>query len=285
MADPDNSVLEDARRRARRRLVGAVVLALGAAVVLPMFLESEPKPLGPEVQIQIPPMDDGKFQNRLTPPSARTAPDKAPVAEKPEPASSHAEEGRPPSAAGTGSTVIGERPAPAADTAKSVELAPPNPSTPASNPAATKSLPDSETATGKAPATRDAREATPAPRLQPLPAATMPAAVPATPSKSVAAVAPAVPAAASNPADKAAAEPRGEGEFVVQLGAFLDSTVAKALAEKAGAQGYPAYLEAVTTKSGPVQRVRVGPFATRAAADAAAAKLKTAGFTAVARAR
>ena len=74
MADPDNSALEDARKRARRRLVGAVVLALAAAVVLPMFLESDPKPLGPDVQIQIPAIDDAKFQNRLTPAGASQAP-------------------------------------------------------------------------------------------------------------------------------------------------------------------------------------------------------------------
>ena len=67
MADSDRSALEDARKRARRRLVGAIVLVLIAAVVLPMFLETDPKPLGPDVQLQIPPIDDGKFQNRLTP--------------------------------------------------------------------------------------------------------------------------------------------------------------------------------------------------------------------------
>jgi DedD protein len=75
------------------------------------------------------------------------------------------------------------------------------------------------------------------------------------------------------------------GEFVVQLGAFVDSAVARDLAAKAGEQGYSVFLEAVTTKSGRVQRVRVGPFATRGDADAAAAKLKAAGFTAVARPR
>src|SRR4051812_44410970 len=67
MPEPANSALDDARKRARRRLVGAIVLALVAAVVVPLFLESDPKPLGPDVQIQIPAIDDAKFQNRLTP--------------------------------------------------------------------------------------------------------------------------------------------------------------------------------------------------------------------------
>ncbi len=44
----------DLRRRARRRLVGAVALALAAVVVLPMLFNPEPKPLGPGVDIRIP---------------------------------------------------------------------------------------------------------------------------------------------------------------------------------------------------------------------------------------
>ncbi len=42
------------RRRARRRLVGAVAIALTCIVVLPMLFDGEPKPLGPEVDIRIP---------------------------------------------------------------------------------------------------------------------------------------------------------------------------------------------------------------------------------------
>ena len=46
MPEPANTALDDARKRARRRLVGAIVLALAAAVIVPVFLESDPKPLG-----------------------------------------------------------------------------------------------------------------------------------------------------------------------------------------------------------------------------------------------
>jgi DedD protein len=45
------------RRRARRRLVGAVAIALTSVVVLPMLFDSEPKPLGPEVDVRIPAQD------------------------------------------------------------------------------------------------------------------------------------------------------------------------------------------------------------------------------------
>ena len=54
------------RRRARRRLIGAIVLALAAAVVRPMLLESDPKPLGEDVSVKIPPQDNDKFVNRLS---------------------------------------------------------------------------------------------------------------------------------------------------------------------------------------------------------------------------
>ena len=57
--------VDELRRRARRRLVGAIVLALAAAVIVPMLLESDPKPLGEDVSVRIPPVDDGKFVNRL----------------------------------------------------------------------------------------------------------------------------------------------------------------------------------------------------------------------------
>ncbi len=45
------------KKRARRRLVGAIALALAVAVGLPMLLDSEPKPLATDISIQIPSKD------------------------------------------------------------------------------------------------------------------------------------------------------------------------------------------------------------------------------------
>jgi DedD protein len=45
------------KKRARRRLVGAIALALAAAVGLPMLLDSEPKPIAGDIAIQIPAKD------------------------------------------------------------------------------------------------------------------------------------------------------------------------------------------------------------------------------------
>jgi DedD protein len=45
------------KKRARRRLVGAIALVLAAIIGLPMILDSEPKPLADDIAIQIPSRD------------------------------------------------------------------------------------------------------------------------------------------------------------------------------------------------------------------------------------
>ncbi len=60
------------KKRARRRLIGAIALVLAVVIVLPMILDSEPRPLVDDIAIQIP-SKDGKDSA----PSAATA---APVA-------------------------------------------------------------------------------------------------------------------------------------------------------------------------------------------------------------
>ena len=49
------------RRRARRRLIGALALVTVVAVVLPWVLEREPRPSEEEIAIQIPSPDSGRF--------------------------------------------------------------------------------------------------------------------------------------------------------------------------------------------------------------------------------
>lgn len=59
-ADESGGALDPAltqKKRARRRLVGALVLGLLAAVVLPLVLDSEPRQTITDVQIEIPPRD------------------------------------------------------------------------------------------------------------------------------------------------------------------------------------------------------------------------------------
>src|SRR3990167_3570304 len=50
------------RRKARRRLIGAVALTLAVVVILPMVLDSEPKPTGRDIELRIPAPDKvGEF--------------------------------------------------------------------------------------------------------------------------------------------------------------------------------------------------------------------------------
>jgi DedD protein len=60
------------RKRARRRLVGAIALVLLVVVFLPMFLDSEPKQLNQDIAINIPPVPG--TENPSQPRSGGTAP-------------------------------------------------------------------------------------------------------------------------------------------------------------------------------------------------------------------
>ena len=55
--DPAEDGQLQLKKRARRRLVGAVALALTAVIVLPMVMDQEPKPISQDIQIRIPSTD------------------------------------------------------------------------------------------------------------------------------------------------------------------------------------------------------------------------------------
>jgi DedD protein len=228
-ADAPDLAVDELKRRARRRLVGAIVLALAAAVILPLLLESDPKPLGDEVSIRIPPIDNGKFINPLAPDKSRDnavpgAPDT-----KTEPKS--------------GGIITPKKSVAEAERRVLGQGASPPPSVPAPANPTEPPVTNPETAA---------------------PVASIPA--PAAPPPPVKAEAPAPPS------------PAPSGAFAVQVGAYADAKVATDLASTLKSAGYATYTEAVPTTQGSVQRVRVGPYATRAAADAAVAKLKLAGY-------
>ena len=56
------------KRRARRRLVGAIALVVLAVVVLPIILDQKPRPGPQELTVQIPSQDGGPFKTRVLPP-------------------------------------------------------------------------------------------------------------------------------------------------------------------------------------------------------------------------
>jgi DedD protein len=72
MAKPVSEEELQLKKRARRRLVGAVALVAAVAAVLPMVLDSEPKPTSRDINIQIPSPDaKGGFASKGTPSPAR----------------------------------------------------------------------------------------------------------------------------------------------------------------------------------------------------------------------
>ena len=87
MAESDEAL--QLKRRARRRLVGAIALVSFVVIILPLILDKEPGPAGPPLSVQIPSQDSGSFNTRVVPP----APEKrseVPAA-KPEPTAAKAE--------------------------------------------------------------------------------------------------------------------------------------------------------------------------------------------------
>jgi DedD protein len=57
------------KRRARRRLVGAIALVTFVVIILPLILDREPGPAGPPLDVQIPRQESGGFASRVAPPA------------------------------------------------------------------------------------------------------------------------------------------------------------------------------------------------------------------------
>jgi DedD protein len=236
--DEDGGALDPAlaqKKRARRRLVGALVLGLLAAVVLPLILDSEPRQTITDVQIEIPPRDaplppkaaaEPAIGEPSAPPVAPESEAHPPVPEAGQRAGAEAaRRSEPAKANGAAKAADAGKPA---DTAKSAETA------------------------------KSADAAKSASAVRPDGARAADAAKPSSQSKTP-------PASAD------------AGRFALQIGAYASSGSARAQADKARKAGVRVYTETVQTAQGERTRVRVGPFATRDAADEARAKLKLIG--------
>ena len=210
------------KKRARRRLVGAAAVCLAAAIILPIVLDSEPRQIRDDVEVQIP--------SRDTPLADRTTRNGAIASSGPKEsaagANTDAASGSPPAASASSGSATSEK----ADSGS-------KPPSAAKADVATK--PDTA-------ATVDAR---------------------------------------SGPEPQAKAELQAKPEpqakssgYVVQVGAFASPKGAADQVERVRKVGLKAYTEKVGTPKGERTRVRVGPFASRDAADSARAKLRAAGL-------
>ena len=83
MAKPVSEEELQLRKRARRRLMGAIVLVAAVAVILPMVLDSEPKPTSQEINIQIPSPDAKGFTSKVVPVAPPPGKGESKAADKP----------------------------------------------------------------------------------------------------------------------------------------------------------------------------------------------------------
>jgi DedD protein len=251
MARPISDEELQLKKRARRRLVGAIVLVSAVAVILPMVLDSEPKAVNQNVDIQIPPTDSPDRAKTVTPGFVIADADKGkgspPSAKQTEPRAASTTEA---DSASVSRTIEAEAKGDTASSARPVEPsgAVAGPSEPGSPGAVlTKEITQNE-ATRKQSVADDAREGSRAPAGEPPKAATK------------------EPSTAANAA------------YVVQVAALSDSIRVKQLQKQIAGAGVKAYTEVVSTKSGHVTRVRAGPYATREAAEKARTQLKKVGL-------
>ena len=234
------------KQRARRRLVGALALVAAAVIILPMVLDSHPKPVTDDISIDIP---------------ARPA---APL-----PKTIHNDAtngGAVDSSADTQAGVAPDSPAAAPDNATAVASKPDSKSA-----AKSDSKPDSKQASKPADTQAQAKAATSQPEAKPV--APPPAAIAAKPPVDTPAQ-----ATAATPKPNTPASPAGS-RFVVQIGTFDDDSAAQNWVTKLKASGVPAYIEHRKQADGTTRTLlRAGPFADRAAASAALVKVRQAGL-------
>lgn len=116
------------KKRARRRLVGAVALVTLVVVFLPMVLDDKPKPVQQDIAISIPERQDNSFTSKIVPlqPQAGGAPVQPVVGEAasaPHPGQSAAPEKTQPAENGEAGKSAAATDAPAPDRANSASAA------------------------------------------------------------------------------------------------------------------------------------------------------------------
>ena len=236
----DDPVLPE-KKRARRRLVGAVALALAVAVGLPMILDSEPKPISSDIAIQIPsrdkaaplPLPAGPGEVRPTAPAPADTLDKR-------------EQLVDPNEIKTVKLTGATKPEPKAEPVPVVKK-------PEADPKAEALAKAEADAKAKAKAKAKAEaEAEAKARLE-------------------------AKAEAKKAAEKAKAPEAASQKFVVQVAALGSQEKVDELQEKLSAAGIRAHTHKVNTPAGERIQVRVGPFS-REEADRMRAKLDKVGL-------
>ncbi len=307
---PPPTTIDTVRRRARHRLLGATVLVLAGVVGFPLLFESQPRTVPVNFEIDIPTrqatrsssqpgaiesppvsiagLDESEEFVPVTPvlkgaPAASVAP-AAPVAPVARVAPA-------PAVTPVAPAVAVAPAAPAVAVAKApverTPVTPPVPLHPVVKPVPPAPVAPAAPATPALPVVKSKPVAEPRSAAEPPARKTVepkpvekPVDKPVKPSGEAARAqalleGKSVPAA-SAASDKASAKSR----HVVQVGAFVDPNLAQEARAKLERSGLTSYTQISNTPDGPRTRVRLGPFATRAEADKAAAKAKALGLSA-----
>lgn len=251
---PAESV-EVLRRRARHRLLGASVLVLAAVIGFPLLFDNQPRPVSVDVPITIP------DRNKTRPLAAASAPEPVAPAAAPVPVSPPAP--APASVPAAASLDAREEVVPPARLAVPAVPARAKASTPG-DPPARKS--EEKVVKPSAPGSSAAikKEVTTAP-------------LPVVPGDDGAKARALLEGREVPKKDALAAERRPTEpavRIIVQVGAYSDVTKAREARLKLERAGIRTYTQVVETADGKRIRVRVGPFADRADADKAAAKIR-----------
>ncbi|MBC3935352.1 SPOR domain-containing protein [Undibacterium sp. CY7W] len=292
------------KKRARRRLIGASAIALAAVIGLPMLFDSEPKPLGDDVQIRIPSKDKAPelASNQNQAESAEAGSNRRPVITPAEPVEEIIE------------------PAPPLPKAKDLPSLPKTESKPATGQiAALAATPEKNVKTERQPdvmteARRDIKEIKTESKAEakPEPKSTdktqkasekehvkpevkveakperkpEPKAEPAKPVKNAASDDEAARALAilegktpAKPQATTKAEHTEKSSYTVQVAALASQEKVDELQSKLRSANIRSYTQKVATSSGDKIRVRIGPFESKEEADKARAKLDKLGLS------
>jgi DedD protein len=240
--------VQQARTRARRRLIGASLLVLMGIVAFPILFESQPRPIPVDIPIDIPRPEDAPPLR--IPPAVSAAPA--------------------PSIPAARSQIVVVEPAVPADVSASTSKPPEFVAVPAPDEAASKAA-AAKAAADKEKERADKEKADKAEKDKAKEAARAKALLEGKDlaAKSGSTEAPNKPVAPAT------------GRFVVQIGAYADAAAAKEVRQKIEKLGLKTYTQVVQTSSGSRTRVRVGPMESKAQADKVSERLKAAGLTAV----
>lgn len=268
------------KKRARRRLVGAVALALAAAVGLPMLLDSEPRPLNGDIAIQIPSKEKAPaLPLPASPVPAAESVDQdeeiiAPPPETPATRSAAVPAARTPAAR----TPIADEPPPLVYDEPEIKPAKPAPKVvehkPEPKPVEHKPKPEPKPVERKV--VEKPAEKPPVKKPEEKPVA--PKAKDSEAARALALLEgkPATKPAESHPRaeDKAETKAEAHQRFVVQVAALATQEKVDELQARLRAGGISSF----TKKSGALIKVQVGPFGSREEADRTKAKLGSLGL-------